>query len=172
MGGQAILAAIPMYRQIYHQRRRRRCREGSLMMDTATYKAVNRARVALTQGKKTFVIVDENKLLHYSEERGLYPLVNLIETEPSKLEGAVIGDRITGRAAALLCIAGNVKAVFSLIIADEAISSLDISVGMQILRLFRELRESLGLTIIFISHNTAAMNHFCGRIAVMKNGAL
>ena|GEM_PF-507301 len=95
------------------------------MMDTATYKAVNRARVALTQGKKTFVIVDENKLLHYSEERGLYPLVNLIETEPSKLEGAVIGDRITGRAAALLCIAGNVKAVFSLIIADEAIRLLE-----------------------------------------------
>lgn len=94
-------------------------------MDMATYKAVNRARVALTHGGKTFVIVGENKLLHYSDERGLYPLLNLVEAEPAKLKDAVVGDRIVGRAAALLCIAGQVKAVFALSIADEAIELLE-----------------------------------------------
>lgn len=94
-------------------------------MDTATYKAVNRARVALTHGGKTFVIVGENKLLHYSDEHGLRPLLNLLESDPSQLKDAVVGDRIVGRAAALLCIAGRVKAVFALSIADEAITLFD-----------------------------------------------
>jgi ABC-type dipeptide/oligopeptide/nickel transport system ATPase subunit len=59
-----------------------------------------------------------------------------------------------------------------ILIADEAISSLDVSAGAQILNLFRELRESLGLTILFISHNIDAAEYLCDRIAVMKNGSL
>ena len=59
-----------------------------------------------------------------------------------------------------------------ILIADEAISSLDVSAGAQILNLFRELRESLGLTILFISHNMDAAEYLCDRIAVMKNGNL
>jgi len=94
-------------------------------MDMAIYKAVNRARIALTHGDKTFVIVGDTKLAYYSEERGLYPLLNLIEQEPSKLEGSIIGDRIVGRAAALLCIFAKVKAVFALYIADEAVDLLE-----------------------------------------------
>jgi len=43
---------------------------------------------------------------------------------------------------------------------------------MQILTLFRELRDSLGLTIIFISHNINTMRYFCDRIAVMKEGGV
>jgi ABC-type dipeptide/oligopeptide/nickel transport system ATPase subunit len=59
-----------------------------------------------------------------------------------------------------------------ILIADEAISSLDVSAGAQILNLFRELRESLGLTILFISHNTDATEYLCDRIAVINNGSL
>jgi ABC-type dipeptide/oligopeptide/nickel transport system ATPase subunit len=51
-----------------------------------------------------------------------------------------------------------------ILIADEAISSLDVSAGAQILNLFRELRDSLGLTIIFISHNTGAVEYLCDRV--------
>jgi ABC-type dipeptide/oligopeptide/nickel transport system ATPase subunit len=57
-----------------------------------------------------------------------------------------------------------------LLIADEAISSLDVSVGAQILNLFRELHESLGLSILFISHNMGAVEYLCGRISVMEKG--
>ncbi|MDR0671312.1 MAG: DUF1893 domain-containing protein [Oscillospiraceae bacterium] len=93
-------------------------------MDAATYKAVNRARVALTRGEKTFVIVGENKLLYHSDKRGLRPLLELIDSDPSRLEGSIVGDRIVGRAAALLLIRGRVKAVFAQLIADEAIDLL------------------------------------------------
>ena len=56
----------------------------------------------------------------------------------------------------------------SILIADEAISSLDVSAGAQILNLFRELRESTGLTILFISHNTDAVDYLCDRVMVMN----
>jgi len=71
-----------------------------------------------------------------------------------------------------ICIGRALMLDSKILIADEAISSLDVSVGTQILTLFRELRESLGLTIIFISHNINTMRHFCDRIAVMKEGRI
>jgi len=65
------------------------------------------------------------------------------------------------------CIARALMLDSKILIADEAISSLDISVGLQILNLFRELRESLGLTILFISHNISAVEYLCDRMVVM-----
>ena len=59
-----------------------------------------------------------------------------------------------------------------LLIADEAVSSLDVSVGAQILNLFRELHRDLGLGILFISHNTGAVEYLCGRIAALRNGTI
>ncbi len=59
-----------------------------------------------------------------------------------------------------------------LLIADEAISSLDVSSGVQILDLLKELRESLGLAILFISHNKDAVKYLCDRAVEMKEGRL
>ena len=59
-----------------------------------------------------------------------------------------------------------------LLIADEAISSLDVSAGAQILNLFRELREKYGLNILFISHNRNAVEYLCDRITVMRDGKI
>jgi ABC-type dipeptide/oligopeptide/nickel transport system ATPase subunit len=71
-----------------------------------------------------------------------------------------------------VCIGRALMLKPKLLIADEAISSLDVSVGAQILNLFRELHRSLGLSLLFISHNTAAVEYLCGRIAVMKGGRI
>ena len=59
-----------------------------------------------------------------------------------------------------------------LLIADEAISSLDVSAGAQILNLFNELHEKSGLDILFISHNKDAVEYLCDRIAVMEKGRI
>jgi ABC-type glutathione transport system ATPase component len=59
-----------------------------------------------------------------------------------------------------------------LIIADEAVSALDVSVGAQILNLFRELHETLCMALLFISHNIDAVYYLCGRIAVMDQGRI
>ena len=59
-----------------------------------------------------------------------------------------------------------------LLIADEPVSSLDVSAGAQILNLFRELHRSLGLSLLFISHNVGAAEYLCNRIVVMKDGKI
>ncbi|MDR2485825.1 MAG: ABC transporter ATP-binding protein [Treponema sp.] len=59
-----------------------------------------------------------------------------------------------------------------LIIADEAISSLDVSVGAQILNLFQDLHRRLGLALVFISHNLKVVYYLCDRIAVMYRGQI
>lgn len=57
-----------------------------------------------------------------------------------------------------------------LIICDEPVSALDVSIQAQILNLMKVLKEKRGLTYIFISHNLSVVHHLCDRIAVMYLG--
>jgi peptide/nickel transport system ATP-binding protein len=59
-----------------------------------------------------------------------------------------------------------------LIICDESVSSLDVSVQAQILNLLNDLKEKLKLTYLFISHDLAVVKYMADRIMVMKDGML
>jgi peptide/nickel transport system ATP-binding protein len=59
-----------------------------------------------------------------------------------------------------------------LIVADEAVSSLDVSVQAQILELLLDLKERLGLTYLFISHNLSVIKYVCTTVGVMYVGKL
>ncbi|MBQ9539439.1 MAG: ABC transporter ATP-binding protein [Treponema sp.] len=59
-----------------------------------------------------------------------------------------------------------------LIIADEPISALDVSIKAQVINLLNELRRDLGLTVLFIAHDLSVVKYFCDRIAVMYAGKI
>jgi ABC-type oligopeptide transport system ATPase subunit len=60
----------------------------------------------------------------------------------------------------------------ALIIADEAVSALDVSIQAQVVRLLMELKSRLKLTYLFIAHDLRLVEHICSRVAVMYMGKI
>lgn len=71
-----------------------------------------------------------------------------------------------------IAIARGISLEPSLLICDEPTSSLDVSVQAQILNLLKELKNDLNMSYLFISHDIAAVQFMCDRIAVLKDGSL
>jgi len=71
-----------------------------------------------------------------------------------------------------ICIARALAVEPDLIIADEPVASLDVSIRAQILNLLKDIQNKLGLTYLYISHDLSTVQHMCDRVAVMYLGKI
>jgi len=131
------------------------------------YRSLNPRRTvgdSIIEGPMNYGATRQEAWKHASE------LMELVRLEPTMLQR--FPHEFSGGQRQRICIARSLAMKPEILIADEAVSALDVSVQAQVLGLLDEVREQLNLAMLFITHDLRVAAQVCDRVAVMSKGEI
>ena len=131
---------------------------------------------SLNQRMKTVdIIAEPMKIQHIKPPRGSYRAEAEFQLHYVGMEAAFLDkypSEMSGGQRQRVAIARALSMEPELLVADEPIASLDVSIQAQIVNLFKHLREEHGCSILFIAHDLSMVEYLCDRVGVMYHGKL
>lgn len=97
-------------------------------------------------------------------------LLSLVKMDEAALDR--LPNQFSGGQRQRICIARALMLEPRILIADEAVSALDVSVQAEVLQLLADIRQQMGLTLLFVTHDLRVASQVCDRVMVMQQGSI
>ena len=115
-------------------------------------------------------VLAESLSFEQSNNRTIEQLLGMVGLDESALDK--YPHEFSGGQRQRICIARAIAAKPELLVCDEAVSALDLSIRAQVLDLLEDLKKKLGLSLLFITHDLGVVQHIADRILVMNRGKI
>ena len=115
-------------------------------------------------------VLSESLSFEHSNNRTIEQLLGMVGLDESALDK--YPHEFSGGQRQRICIARAIASKPELLICDEAVSALDLSIRAQILDLLEDLKRKLGLSLLFITHDLGVVQHIADRVLVMNRGKI
>ena len=115
-------------------------------------------------------VLSESLSFEHSNIRTIEQLLGMVGLDESALDK--YPHEFSGGQRQRICIARAIAAKPELLVCDEAVSALDLSIRAQVLDLLEDLKKKLGLSLLFITHDLGVVQHIADRILVMNCGKI